>query len=154
MKSFKFKIFFKSRGREVCSYAHNCTGWKDDSHLFTQNSPAPSCKLLIGNVAELFVLWPLIGISILLFILCPCCAEDILISTNGLKSWVLSDALWRTIRITIWYNGLACFHHLINFLTANTFINAVHILTATTGAPMKQKKKTLLTGFLTYFIIF
>ena len=154
MKLFKFKVFFKSRRREVCSYAHNFTEWKDDSHLLTQNSPAPSCKLSISNVAKLFVLWPLIGISILLFILCPCCVEDILTSTNGLKSWVLSDALWKTIRITISNNGLACFHHLINFLTANTFINAVHNLAATTGAPKKQQKKTLLTGFLTYLILF
>ena len=150
MKLFKFKVFFKSRRREVCSYAHNFTGWKDDSHLLTQNSLAPSCKLSISNVAKLFVLWPLIGISIL----CPCCVEDILTSTNGLKSWVLSDALWKTIRITISNNGLACFHHLINFLTANTFINAVHNLAATTGAPQKQQKKTLLTGFLTYLILF
>ena len=52
-------------------------------------------------------------------------------------------------------NELACFHHLINFFPANTFINAVRNLAPTTGAPKKQQqKKTLLTGFLTYFKLF
>ena len=100
-KSFEHKIIFNSRGWKVCPNAANSKRWQNYSYFLAQKSPAPPCQLPVGYVPLLFVLWTFICVSILLFILMPCCLKNPPIQANGTKPWVLRNTLWGLVESSL-----------------------------------------------------
>lgn len=122
----------------MCSYAHNCTRWQDNSNIFSKEAPAPSSQLTISYMAILLVILSFIGISILLLVLKPSCAQYPLVYAHCYKSRVLCYASWCwlvCIHFPIIHKAQASVDYWINLLAANTLFLFINDLTVITSTP-------------------
>ena len=136
-KSFEHKMIFNSRGWKVCPNAANSTRWQNYSYFLAQKSPAPPCQLPVGYVPLLFVLWTFICISILLFILMPCCLKNPPIQANSTKPWVLRNTLWGLIESFGLDRFVVFSNHTVNLRATYAFNHSIQSLAILTSTPKR-----------------